>query len=139
MVWEQFRLPIPPHTIPTHHIALYQPSLVACVCSATIPQKNQRQRLKKIALVLFKETGVWRQSFWAVLAPSCPTQRLWFHEGFPRQYNTKPRNQKDVWEHFRLPIPTHTIPTHHIALYQPALVACVCSATIPQKKTKTTL
>ena len=92
-VWEQFRLPIPPHTIPTHHIALYQPALVACVCSATIQQKT-KTTLKTNALVLFKETGVWRQYFWAILAPSWSTHRLWFHEGFPRQYNTKPRNRK---------------------------------------------
>ena len=28
--------------------------------------------------------------------PSCITDRLWFHEDFPRQYNTKPQNRKNA-------------------------------------------
>ena len=57
--------------------------------------KNIKQNIKN-ALVLFKGQ-VYGGNLVRQFSPhSCIADRLWFHEDFPKQYNTKPENRKNA-------------------------------------------
>ena len=194
MVWEQFRLPIPPHPLPTHHGSM-------CVLCRNITKKNFKN-LKQNALVLFKETraldqcrvavprplhtlptgsGVMKK-FWRntttnfkimyflqqyhnkkhkqkhtkcvnfVLGdkcleaiscgnpppPSCPTDRLWFNEGFPWQSNTKPQLLKNALVLFEETggLGAISFAKSPLAADRPTLVPCVFPAIISHKTQK---